>query len=205
MEGILHPNKAERRKIHPHKFALWIAMGSIAMMFAGLTSGYVVRKAQDNWRYFNLPTVFWISTAVIILSSVTVFLATRAFKNRAIPRYRALMLASILLGIAFCVLQYMGFYQLYHVAQPVKINGQVLQASTVRLNGNPSESFLFIIAGLHIAHIVGGIFALLINFFRSFRTRVKVYNSTGLEIAGGYWHFVDILWIYLFIFFLVNQ
>lgn len=206
MEGILSPNKVEGRRIHPHKFALWIAMGSIAMMFAGLTSGYMVRKAQDNWRYYNLPTIFWISTGVILLSSLTIFLATRAFKERAMQRYRLLMLLTIVLGAGFCALQYYGFVQLYNTPQQVRINGQVLnQFVPVKVNGNPSESFLFIIAGLHIAHIAGGIVAMLITYLRSFRTRVKVYNSTGLEIVGGYWHFVDILWIYLFIFFLVNQ
>ncbi len=206
MEGILKPNTADRRKIHPHKFALWIAMGSIAMMFAGLTSGYMVRKAQDNWRYYNLPTIFWVSTVVILLSSITIFLATKAFKDRAMARYRSLLLLTIVLGAAFCGLQYYGFYQLYHLPQQMRINGQVLnEYLPVKVNGNPSESFLFIIAGLHIAHIAGGIVAMIITFFRSFRTRVKVYNTTGLEIVGGYWHFVDILWIYLFIFFLVNQ
>ena len=206
MEGIIRPNTSDRKKIHPHKFALWIALGSISMMFAGLTSGYIVRKAQDNWRYYNLPTLFWYSTIVILLSSVTIYLATKAFKERQMARYRGLLLLTIVLGAAFCALQYMGFYNLYHTVQPIRINGQVLnEATTVRVNGNPSESFLFIIAGLHLAHIAGGLIAMIITYFRSFRTRVKVYNSTGLEIVGGYWHFVDILWIYLFIFFLVNQ
>lgn len=206
MEGIINSNKGEGRKIHPHKFALWVAMGSISMMFAGLTSGYVVRQAQGNWRYFHLPTVFWYSSVVIILSSLTIFLATKAFKSRQVARYRTLLLITILLGCAFCALQWLGFYQLYHMGQAIRINGQTLNdIAPVRVDGNPSESFLFIIAGLHIAHIVGGIVALLITFFRSFRTRIKVYNSTGLEIVGGYWHFVDALWIYLFVFFLANQ
>jgi cytochrome c oxidase subunit 3 len=110
------------------------------------------------------------------------------------------------LGILFGVLQFTGFYQLYHHLQQVRINGQVLnELSTVRVNGNPSESFLFVIAGLHLAHLLGGIIALLIVFFRAFRTRVKLYNATGLEIVATYWHFVDVLWIYLFVFFLVNQ
>jgi cytochrome c oxidase subunit 3 len=100
----------------------------------------------------------------------------------------------------------LGFHQLYTQLQQVRINGQVLnEATTVRVNGNPSESFLFIIAGLHLAHLLGGIIALLFVFFRAFRTRVKTYNATGLEIAATYWHFVDALWIYLFMFFLVNQ
>jgi len=75
----------------------------------------------------------------------------------------------------------------------------------VRVNGNPSESFLFIIAGIHLLHILGGIIALAIVYLKALRKRVKVYNSTGLEIVAQYWHFVDILWVYLFIFFLANQ
>lgn len=196
----------QRKIIHPHKFAMWIAMGSISMMFAGLTSGYMVRQAEGNWRYFNLPAVFWYSTIVILLSSVTMVLGIKAFKERKIPRYRMLILSTIIMGLVFSVLQFKGFYDLYHYAQPVRMNGQVLNESLpVKMNGNPSESFLLIIAGMHIAHILGGVIALIIVFFKSFRTRVKVYDATGLEIVGSYWHFVDILWIYLFIFFLANQ
>jgi cytochrome c oxidase subunit 3 len=79
------------------------------------------------------------------------------------------------------------------------------EATPVRVNGNPSESFLFIIAGLHLLHLLSGIFALFIVFLRAFRTNVKIYNATGLEIVATYWHFVDVLWLYLFVFFLVNQ
>ena len=194
------------RKIHPHKFALWLAMGSISMMFAGLTSGYMVRQGQGNWRYFKLPTVFTVSTFVIIASSITFILGLKAFKNRQIPKFRFLILTTLFLGLAFGFFQYFGFYQLYHSVQQVSINGEKLNEFTpVRLNGNPSESFLFVIAGLHLVHILGGIVALLIVFLRSFRTNVKEYYSTGLEIVGGYWHFVDALWLYLFVFFLANQ
>jgi len=195
-----------RKKIHPQKFMMWVAMASMSMAFAGLTSGYMVRQAQGNWRYFTLPIYFTISTVVILVSSVTMVLGIRAFKKREIPKFRTLITITLLLGILFGVLQYTGFYQLYHQLQQVRINGQVLnEASTVRLDGNPSESFLFIIAGLHLAHLLGGIIALLIVFFRAFRTNVKIYNATGLEIVGTYWHFVDVLWIYLFVFFLANQ
>lgn len=189
MQGAV-PSTAER-KIHPHKFALWVAMGSIAMMFAGLTSAYIVRQAQGNWVYYHLPNVFTISTVAILPSSVTMILGVRAFKQRKMPQYRVLVTATLVLGILFMALQWVGFKQLY--------------ASNVRVDGNPSESFLFIIAGLHLLHIAGGIIALLIVFFRAFRTHVKVYNTTGLEIVASYWHFVDVLWIYLFVFFLANQ
>ena len=206
MEGIMQSNKIQGKKIHPHKFAMWVAMASISMMFAGLTSGYMVREAQGNWRYFSLPQVFWYSTAVIIASSVTIIFTTRAFKSRQIPRYRMLLMLTIFLGVLFCALQCLGLYQLYHTQQVIRMNGQILnETAPVKLTGNPSESFLLIIAGMHIAHIAGGIVALVISFFRSFRTRVKVYNATGIEIVAGYWHFVDALWIYLFVFFLANQ
>jgi len=202
MENTLVP----RKKIHPHKFALWVAMGSISMMFAGLTSGYVVRQSEGNWRYFSLPSVFYVSTVVILISSLTFILGLKAFKNRNMQQYRLFILSTLLLGLAFGALQYMGFYELYHHSQQVNISGvKTNEFSPVKLVGNPSGSFLFVIAGLHLAHILGGIIALLVVYARSFSTRVKVYNTTALEVVGGYWHFVDILWLYLFVFFLVNQ
>jgi len=180
-----------RSRIHPKMFVLLIAMASIIMMFAGLTSAYIVRKAQGNWVYYKLPGIFWISTITILLSSFTMAVSVRSFKKRIMPRYRLMLAATLLLGIVFGVCQVIGFNQLY--------------ANNIRLNGNPSESFLFIITGLHLAHIAGGIIALLVMFFLAFRTRVKVYNTVGTEIMAWYWHFVDVLWIYLFVFFLANQ
>lgn len=204
MNQVLSSN--QRKKIHPHKFAMWVAMGSIAMMFAGLTSAYVVKQSGGNWRSYELPGVFWLSTISIISSSVTIFLALRAFRNRQMPMYKLLILATLTLGILFGILQYVGFYELYQQPQQYIFNGEAANAyEPVRLDGNPSESFLFIIAGLHLLHILGGIVALAIVYIRALRTRVKVYTSTGLEIVASYWHFVDLLWIYLFIFFLANQ
>ena len=197
--------QGERKRIHPQKFMMWLAMASISMAFAGLTSGFMVREAQGNWRLYHLPQVFTYSTVAIFISSITMIMGVRAFKTRQMPRYRMLISLTLILGIVFGLLQFTGFYQLYHQAQQIRINGQVLnEAATVRLTGNPSESFLFIIAGLHLAHLVGGLIALLFVFFRAFRTKVKTYNATGLEIVASYWHFLDALWIYLFVFFLVN-
>jgi cytochrome c oxidase subunit III len=196
----------ERKKIHPQKFMMWIAMGSMAMAFAGLTSGYLVRQAQGNWRYFSLPATFWYSTIAILISSITMILSVKAFKERQMPRFKLLVSVTLILGVLFGVLQYAGFYQLYHQLQQIRMNGETQTlSSTVRVDGNPSESFLFVIAGLHLLHLIGGIIALLFVFFRAFRKNVKIYNATGLEIAATYWHFVDILWVYLFVFFLANQ
>ena len=191
MERTVEPVTEQRKKIHPQKFMLWVAMASIVMMFAGLTSAYMVRKPQGNWTHFTIPSIFWVSTVVIVASSATMALGVRAFKKRIMPRFKLLVTATLLLGVMFGVLQFIGFRELYEV--------------NIRVDGNPSGSFLFIIWGLHVVHIAGGIIALLIVFFRAFRTRVKVYNATGLEIIATYWHFVDALWIYLFVFFLANQ
>lgn len=190
-------------------------MASIGMMFAGLTSGYIVRQAQGDWRYFKMPTVFWVSTVLILLSSVTLHLALRAFKTRQMPRYRLLVGLTLTLGLAFGACQMEGFKQLYANKQTVMMSEagrpgtitvpQGVPAQAVRVNGNPSESFLFIIAGLHLVHILGGIVALSLVVLRSWSRRKKVYSANGLEIAAQYWHFVDLLWIYLFVFLLANQ
>src|SRR5690348_15692334 len=101
MEGILKPAVTERRRVHPHKFALWLALGSIAMMFAGLTSAYIVRMAQGNWRMFRMPEMFYVSTGVILLSSITMIFGLRAFKARHMTQYRTLITATLLLGLLF--------------------------------------------------------------------------------------------------------
>jgi cytochrome c oxidase subunit 3 len=179
----------ERKRIHPHKFILWVAMGSIVMMFAGLTSAYLVRKAQANWLVFSLPPVFWFSTAVILISSLTMHLAMKSFRAREMRRYRLLITVTALLGMLFAAMQYSGFSFLYR-------NGvQVFGAGS-----NPSASFLGIIVGIHALHVLGGVIALLVIFFRAYSVSVKRYNVTTVEIVNTYWHFVDILWIYLFIF-----
>lgn len=183
--------KVERKKIHPQKFAMWLALGSITMMFAGLTSAYIVRQAQGNWVYYKLPPVFTYSTIAIFISSITMVLTVRSFKKRAMQQYKLMLGVTLMLGILFAILQYVGFTTLY--------------ANNIKINGNPSESFLFVIAGLHLLHILGGIIALLIVFLLAFRRNIKVYNTVGLEIVATYWHFVDVLWIYLFVFFLANQ
>lgn len=181
----------EKKRLHPYKFTLWVGIGSIIMMFAALTSAYIVRQAQHNWLEFSMPKVFWYSTVVIIASSITLHLAVKAFRSRERNRYRALLTVTALLGVLFAVLQGYGFYDLYN--RGVNIIGR---------GSNPSASFLGIITGLHVVHVLGGIVALLVIFFKAYSTRIKSYDSTPVEILSIYWHFVDILWIYLFIFFM---
>jgi len=179
----------QRKKIHPHKFTLWIAIGSIIMMFAGLTSAYIVKSNQASWQEVKTPQVFWYSTAAILLSSLTIQMALRSFKQREMNRYRQLMAVTTILGIVFIALQWNGFIQLWN--------------SGIQFKGVAGAGqFLYVIFGLHALHVLGGAIALLVMFIKAFFGQTKTYGSIGIEVMATYWHFVDILWIYLFVFFI---
>jgi cytochrome c oxidase subunit III len=179
----------KKEKLHPHKFTLWVAIGSILMMFAGLTSAYIVKRNQANWQTFSLPVAFWYSTVIVILSSFTMWLALKSFKERAMSKYRLLMLITVILGAAFIVLQIIGFQQLWY-------KGITLQA-------NVSYSFLYIIVGLHALHVIGGVIALIVMSLMAFSSKKRNYSSVPVEVMSTYWHFVDILWLYLLLFLLL--
>jgi cytochrome c oxidase subunit 3 len=177
------------KKIHPHKFTLWVSIGSICMMFAGLTSAYIVKRNQANWEEVPLSPIFLYSTIVILISSLTMYLSYKAFKSREMQRYKRLITLTAALGVLFAVLQYLGFRDMAH-------HGILLLGP----GSNAAASFLVVIIGLHVVHVLGGVIALLVNFFRAFRTRVKSYSTLPIELVSTYWHFVDILWIYLYLF-----
>jgi len=180
----------QKRKIHPHKFTLWVAIGSILMMFAGLTSAYIVKRSQASWLMIEIPMMFWYSTATILASSVTVQLALKALKKREMINYRRLLAVTAVLGVLFIVLQIVGFRQF--AAQDIRLVGA---------GSNASYSFLLAISGLHGIHVLGGVVALVVIAIRALNSSTRSYSSVPLEIAATYWHFVDALWIYLFIFF----
>lgn len=177
------------KKIHPHKFLLWISIGSICMMFAGLTSAYIVKRNQANWEEIPLSPIFLYSTIVILFSSLTMYLSYKAFKSREMQQYKRLITVTAALGVLFAVLQYMGFRAMAN-------HGILLLGP----GSNAAASFLVVIIGLHVVHVLGGVIALLVTFFRAFRTRVKSYSTLPIELVSTYWHFVDILWIYLYLF-----
>ncbi|MFN8251043.1 MAG: cytochrome c oxidase subunit 3 [Ferruginibacter sp.] len=176
----------QRKKIHPHKFTLWIGIAGMLMMFAGFTSAYIIKRNQAKWVSFELPVVFWISTAAIVLSSITIFLAGRSFKERQMQQYRSFMTATLILGVLFIILQVIGFKQLWNAG--------------ITLTGNVAYSFLYVIVLAHALHVAGGVVALLVMYIKAFRTKVRSYNSVPVEVLSTYWHFVDALWVYLLIF-----
>ncbi len=179
--------------IHPQKFALWAALGSIAMMFASLTSAYVVRRGAGNWLEFQIPKVFFISTLVLLLSSFTLHRSFVRFKDGQEYEYKAFLVMTFVLGIAFILLQYQGW--------------QRLNSYGIELKGNPSGSFFYVISGLHVAHILGGIAALATALIHAFGLPFKVTATRKhrFELVCHYWHFVDILWIYLLSFMIIQQ
>lgn len=191
ISGGQQPSQAPTRKIDPQKFAMWFAIGSITLSFAGFTSAYLVRQGQGMWESFEMPQIFYYSTVVILLSSVSYIFGLKAFKARNYRNYNVLMLLTLALGITFMVLQYAGFRELY---------GQ-----NIRINGNVSNSFFFVIAGAHLLHILGGVIALVVVLIRNAVISPERRKNRGLELLGTYWHFIDVLWLYLFIFLLTNR
>lgn len=182
----------EKKKIHPHKFTLWIGIGSIIMMFAGLTSAVIVKRNQADWQSYRIPSIFWVSTVVILLSSLTVQWALKEFKEREMRKYRMLMTLTGILGIVFIVLQWFGFKELW-------------DQQGIHLTNSVSGSFLYIIFGLHGLHVLGGIIALIILFMKAYSVRTRTYSAVPVEIVSVYWHFVDLLWLYLLVFFILIQ
>jgi cytochrome c oxidase subunit III len=180
----------QRKKIHPHKFTLWVAIGSIVMMFAGLTSAYIVKRSQANWALLEMPRIFWVSTGVILLSSLTIYLAQKAFGERQMRRYRQLLGLTALLGVLFIILQIIGFAG--YEQQDIRLTGA---------GSNASYSFLLAIAALHGVHVLGGVIALIVMYIRATSAKSRNYSAVPIDVASTYWHFVDLLWIYLFIFF----
>jgi cytochrome c oxidase subunit III len=178
--------KEEKNRIHPQKFTLWIALAGIVMMFAGLTSAYIVKRNLANWLTFDLPKIFWASTAVIILSSLTVILSRNSFRQREMKQYRFWLAVTLVLGILFVSLQYIGFRQLWHQG--------------ITLTRNVSFSFLYIIVGLHALHVIAGVVALAVILAKAFSIKRKNYSTVPIDMMNTYWHFVDFLWIYLLVF-----
>lgn len=183
-------NRSYDRGLEPAVFGLWLGIGSIAMMFAAFTSAYIVRQGQGNWLEFRLPEWFFISTLIILLSSLTIHLAYKHFLNGNTRQYKQLYLITFILGLGFVVTQYLGWTAMHQ--------------GGVELTGNPSGSFVYVISGVHALHVLGGLAALAVGVLQLFVLPhvVSRKRKTRFKMMVQYWHFVDILWIYLVLFFM---
>jgi cytochrome c oxidase subunit 3 len=181
--------------VHPKKFLLWLFIATIVILFAGMTSAYLVRSTDGDWLKFDLPNTFLMSTAVIILSSITMQGAFWAAQNDNKKMLVGGMVVTVLLGIVFLVLQYKGmFIDLFE--QKVFLGGRY---------SNPAGSFVYVLSLLHGFHLITGLIYLLIVLYSSVRGRVYSGNLLQIEMCTTYWHFLDLLWIYLFVFLQLNN
>ncbi len=179
------------RKGRSSKMLLWFAMVSMFMMFAGLTSAYVVSTSRPDWlNEFVLPNAFIISTIVMLLSSLTFHMAKNAMKKGNRSATTTLLLVTLGLGVTFVIAQFYGFSQV--VASGYYFTGA---ESTV------TTSFLYIVAVLHLAHLFAGIIVLLVVIYNHFKQKYNSSQTLGIELGAMFWHFLDILWVYLFLFF----
>lgn len=181
----------QNRKGQSYKLLLWFAMISMVMMFAGLTSAYIVSTSRKDWlKDFELPQAFIISTIIIILSSFTFHSALTTIRKNDRSKTSLWLLVTLVLGILFVIFQFIGFGQIIEL-------GYFFTGSESTVN----TSFLYIIVILHLAHLFGGLIALLIIIYNHFKQKYNSTQTLGIELGAMFWHFLDILWILLFLFF----
>lgn len=177
--------------MHPRKFTVWLFIVSIVMMFAAWTSAYIVAQADGAGQPVELPSIFAISTALLVLSSFTMHAAYRAAKKDNLLQLRLFTVLTFVLGIAFLVGQLQGFSGL--VANNVHFVG-----------GSSIDSFTFVLPFMHGVHILAGLIFLLIILVKVFKDKVHSKNLVTMEMCTTFWHFLDGLWLYLFLFLQFN-
>jgi cytochrome c oxidase subunit 3 len=180
--------------MHPKKFALWLFIVTIIMLFAAFTSAYIVRKGDGNWLEVTLPSALWFNSAIILLSSITMHLAYLSARKNNLVRVELFLTITTLLGVAFLAGQVVAWKDL--VEMNVFFGGAT---------SNPAGSFIYVLTGVHGFHLISGIVFLLIVLFAAFRYKVHSKDMILIEMCATYWHFLDFLWIYLFVFLLINN
>lgn len=220
------------------KMLVWLGVASIAMFFAAFTSAYIVLQADHFWVQDELPQMFYISTAILLVSSATIFMAKKSITDGNSSGLKMWLVLTFILGVGFTATQYLGWRSLqekgkFFIGTLSNIQGEYGKDYVILMKGEPllydngnfykpgdiayaepinervndtfniSASFLYILSGLHIIHLAGGFIWLLVLLFQTFSGRINQQNVLPLELGSIYWHFLDILWIYLFLFLLL--
>ncbi len=180
----------EEKNSRAKKMMLWFGIISLIMSFAGWTSAFVVSSSRPDWlKDFQLPNAFTISTIVIILSSVSFLLAKKALKVANNNATMLWLLVTLILGVVFIFYQFSGFQQIidlgYNFTGPTS---------------NVTMSYIYLIAVVHILHVVVGLICLLVVIYNHFKQKYNPTKMLGFELASTFWHFIDLLWVYLFLF-----
>jgi len=184
----LERKQNERSRI----FLLWLGIGSMAMTFAGLTSAFIVREGQRNWFEFNMPSVFWYSTVVLLLSSVAMNFALQQARKNNGRKAGMFLLGVLVLALIFGALQFAGWKTM--------IDGGLYFSDTKNVSG----SFFYTITWLHFVHLIAGVITVIVSTIRAFMNKYSAQSHLGLKLTAYFWHFLDLLWLYLFIFLIVK-
>ncbi|WP_435313176.1 cytochrome c oxidase subunit 3 [Cellulophaga fucicola] len=187
---ITHRSEKEKSD-NAKKMMLWFGIVSLIMAFAGWTSAYIVSSSREDWlKDFDLPSAFFWSTLIIVVSSVTYFLAVQATKKDKKSTASTYLWVTLVLGVAFIVLQFVGFSQLIG-------NGFYFTGPTSSI----TMSYIFLIAVVHVAHVLAGLVSLIVVIVNQMKGKYSSSEVNGLEIGATFWHFLDLLWVYLILFF----
>jgi cytochrome c oxidase subunit 3 len=178
-------NDKQNIRFNPQLFGLWVGMASIVMLFGALTSAYIVKQGASNWLNIKIPTLFYLSTVLIVSSSVSIHAARNSFRRSNWASYKGFLVLTLIIGILFLIVQYNGWTQLF--------NGGV------DLKANVAGSFFYLITGAHAAHLLGGIGVLIATIINAYvlPNTINDNRKTKVEMLLHYWHFMGILWIYL--------
>lgn len=187
METTLSEERITREKVG--KPLIWVAIVSMVMFFAALTSAYIVRMQAGKWNHFELPQLFYVSTAIIILSSVTMNWTLSSAKKNDFTGMKLASSITLLLGIAFIFCQFKAWGVLY-------------EQKIVFAGNDAAGSFLYALTFLHLLHLVSGLMALTFVWAKTLGKRYNSENHYGIKICATFWHFLDGLWIFLFLFLL---
>jgi cytochrome c oxidase subunit III len=185
-------NEQRLRKEKAQRNLMYLGLFTIVMLFAGLTSAYVVRRDGGDWFMINLPPVFLVSTVIILLSSLTINFAVSAFKKDNTSLGTLMMGLTLVLGIGFVISQFAGYREL--------AAGGVYLVHAPGQSAMTSGSFIYLLTLVHLAHLAFGILSLIFTFIQSLRKKYNSSNTHGVRVCSIYWHFLDGLWIYLFLF-----
>tara|TARA_B100001142_G_scaffold316323_1_gene356003 strand:- start:1033 stop:1608 length:576 start_codon:yes stop_codon:yes gene_type:complete len=184
----LNENEIRLKTIKAKKMMLLFSMLSIAMTFAGLTSAYIVSKSRPDWlKDFELPFAFIISTIVIIFSSFSIYSAKKSLNNDS-SKTTMWLFVTFALGLVFVISQFLGFDEL--ISMGYFFTGA---QSTI------TTSFLYVLTVLHLAHLFAGLIVLAVVMVKNYKNKYKT-EKLGFELAVTFWHFLGILWLYLFVF-----
>ena len=188
----LHLEKETRTlAITTRKFILWLFIVSIIMLFGAFTSAYMVKKASGDWLTIDMPPIFYFNSIIIMLSSLTMHFSLISARKNNIKAIQTGLVITMVLGIVFLAGQFVGW--------------QKLVGESVYFVGNPSGSFVYVFTGVHGFHIISGLIFLSIVLVSAFRYKVHSKSTLQIEMCATYWHFLDGLWLYLFIFLLLNN